>query len=69
MGAIRFDQDEIEALLPLDEINLLGRGARHLAAGLIDMAEQGDQGRLIGQLLTADQLADGIGFQDQFPIV
>lgn len=24
MGAIRFDQDEIEALLPLDEINLLG---------------------------------------------
>ena len=69
MGAIRFDQDQIEALLPLDEINLLGRGARHLSGALVEMAEQGDQGRLIGQLLTAGQLADGTGFQDQFPIV
>ncbi len=69
MGAIRFDQDEIEALLSFEQVDLLGRGARNLAGALVEMAEQGNQGRAIRQSLTAGKLTNGIRLDNQFPIV
>ena len=69
MGAIRFDQDEIETLLSFEQVDLAQIRPCNLAGALVEMAEQGNQGRAIRQSLTAGKLTNGIRLDNQFPIV
>lgn len=65
MGAVRLHQDDVEALLPLEQIDLLGAWPHRLAAGPIEVAEQHQLHRFIGQCLAAGQLTNGVGLDQQ----